>query len=375
MRRFSRRAYLRGVLAGSTTATVGCLDSFGGGTALPSHELLVLWNAAGGRPGGTGRVFSAFTFDPDDGRYGDRVDWAPERQPARIPAVAPFAEGYAVVSVPTDEDPTLSVLDASATVRTSTDLGADATIATDDDHIYTVTAERIVVFDRDLNRLGTADLPENLRGKHMEDAIFYDGVAYVVDNEIYPLYLMQVDLQDPTNPAVRDVLARSGSNLHLGPQCLDPASNRWLFSSSTSHREGGTQRVIATSMDATGDDREFTTEEVSTYDRETGQRSGVHVDDLASRSPVFATVTRDETHYLSSVSVDPTAEDGGQIGFGTERELPNRAPLDTIDETVVTVTRTQTGCVGLGYDADRDTVRFEQELECYGLEAVDVLVA
>ena len=361
MTELSRRAWLRTALIAGGVGTAGCIVAPSEGdderepTPRPEGEiddppdLLVL--ADGETDGGnnhTANELWRLAYDAGEEQYEATATYTPE-DGRRITSFDRMGDGYAVAgSDPTtDAEVTrLTVLDETMAPRETRDLSGWHTLATDGDIVFTAYEDGFLSFDTDLERLGETSLPDELAGKHMEDVLVYDGVAYVVDNVVYPMYLFRIDVSDPTDPSYLEVLETMGIGQSLHQQWLEPDANGWRFLQTTSHRAGGEQNVILTPMTdaASGGTVEGPNGEIDrragseldsvqihqwtrdgapddlTEDRE----YGIRIRDVSSLPPVFAVVDDGEDRYLSSVDVD-----GTDVTFGREVAVERIARIDT----------------------------------------------
>lgn len=360
MTELSRRAWLRTALAAGGAGAAGCIAGPGedGREPTPRPEgeiddppdLLVV--ARGETDGGNnhaGRELSRLAYDEESERYETTATYTPE-DGRRITSFDRVGDGYAVAgSDPTtDAEVTwLTVLDEAMDPRETRDLAGWHTLATDGDIVFTAYEDGFLSFDADLERLGETSLPEELAGKHMEDVLVYDGVAYVVDNAVYPMYLFRLDVSDPADPSYLEVLGTMGIGQSLHQQWLEPDANGWRFLQTTRHRAGREQNVILTPMDGAasggtveGPDGEIDrragseldsvqihqwTRDGAPDDLTEDREYGIRIRDVSSLPPVYSVVDDGEDFYLSSVDVDDT-----DVTFGREVAVDGIARVDTI---------------------------------------------
>lgn len=370
MTELSRRAWLRTALIVGGAGAAGCIAGPGGGddetTPRPEGEiddppdLLVL--ADGETDGGNNHAateLSRLAYDEESDRYEVATTYAPDD--LRITSFVPFERGYAVTMGDADalgngpgtvNQTRLAVLDGEMEPRETRELSGHHTLATDGDILFTAYEDGFLSFDADLDQLGETSLPEDLAGKHMEDVLIHDGVAYVVDNVVVPMYLFRLDVSDPTAPSYLEVLETVGIGQSLHQQWLEPDANRWCFLQTTRHRGGGEQNVIVTPMDgaATGKtvdgpdggidrraDGELDSVEIHTWthdwvedDVSEDRDYGTRIEDVAGSPPIYAAVDDGEGYHLSSVGAD-----GSGVSFGYEAQLDGPARVDTVSGLAV----------------------------------------
>lgn len=231
--------------------------------------------------------------------------------------------------------------------------------------------------------LGEVSLPNELAGKHMEDMLVHDGVAYIVDNVIMPMFLFRVDVSDPVAPSYLEVLQMWGTNQSLHQQWLTPDANRWQFLQTTGHRGGGEQRVIVTPMaDAAahdvveiddGDieyraDHELNTTQIHQWARDSAPDPvandgdhGFRIEDVASTPPVYAAVDDGDDDHLATVD-----RSDGDVSFDLKTTLDASARVDTVAATAVALS--DNGTLSL-FDTRAETLRHEQAVDVeYPLE-------
>lgn len=359
----SRRTYLRTALVGGAGIVAGCIgdDVARETTPEPTGEigdppdLLVL--ADGETDGGNnhaGKELSRLAYAEGDETYEVAATYVPEGG-RRVTSVATFGDGYAVTEADAAmgaDRSRLAVLDAGMDPRETRDLAGHHTLATDGGAVHTASADGFRSFDSDLNPLGEASLPDEYAGKHMEDVLVDDGVAYVVDNVVAPKYLFRIDVSDPAAPSYLEVLETTAVGQSLHQQWLDPDANRWRCLQSTSHRRGGEQYVIVTPMEYSAaseslggpddgldrrPDHEVRRVQIHAWTRDGApddvaedRNHGTRIEDVASTPPVYAAVDDGEDYSLSSVDVD-----GTDVAFGREVTLGGPARVDSVPGTAV----------------------------------------
>lgn len=365
----SRRNFLRSGIAtglagvrerqGRRTTTDGERDETAGATAT-DVELLILsdegledTHARDGRTLTTGR----YETSSSEFRVGPR--YTVERDDATIVSFAAAGDRSVVTEFSPETGTRLVVLDADLERRDAREHDGTPAIAATDDRIYAASETEFTVFDDELTELGTARLPPGLQGKDMEDLVIHGDSAYIVDDVMEPLYLLRVDITDPSKPRYAEAVEILEVNQTLGEQWIVPERNLWMVVQRTSTRTGQTENVLITAMEGGGagsgrvsyrSQYAVDSEEIYAEPRTTpgdggpdspGPTSptGLRIDDVTAKPPVYASVTTaDGDHYLSSVTV--TSGSGTRVRFGTE--IPTTSPAQ--------VTRAETAVVALSRD-------------------------
>lgn len=383
MPRSSRRRYLAAA-SGAVVSAAGCLDDVVpvsiGGTTRRLPDLLVL---AEGQTDGANAVeantMARLVHDPDEGAY---RAVATHDHGATFTDAAPVGDGYVAVDR-SRAGTSLLVLDDEMDERAQYRSNPRTAVAADGEYVYAASEDGFRVLDADLDEVSWVPLPEEFSGKHMEDVVLHDGSAYLVDDVWYPVYLFRVDVGDPADPTYVEVVETGGTHAGLDQQAIHPSGDRWHCLVTTSGRWGTAQHVLTTSLE--GDrasetrggidvrsDESTNVRRVHEWDRDSGETTGVLVEDLTAYGPPHATVEDDGTYYLSSLSVD----DDGSVSFGREVEL---APGDvggggSAAEPSVTRVTTASGVVAAVavragtseltvYDREDDAVVLEQDLD------------
>lgn len=235
---------------------------------------------------------------------------------------------------------------------------------------------------------GDAPLPPPLQEKEMDGLLVHDDIAYIVDDVLFPRYLLRVDVTDPFDPTYLEVVEIGGVNQTLTHQWLEPERNRWRLVQSTSTMAGDAQHVLTTPMtgaDSAGQPRflesvpdgidvrsqnDIVSEPIYRQPRDDGASEGVRLHDITATPPIYASVTADDGHYLSRVETDPPAADrdnrrvaGDSIGFGREVELESPAFVAGVDETIVVLAREPNAPTLSVFDGERETATRLRDLE------------
>lgn len=109
------------------------------------------------------------------------------------------------------------------------------------DVIYCCSNSSLYSISPDLEILDSIYLNTSdwIGGKDAHDIIIHDGSAYLLDNELYPIYVFKINISNP-NEIIMDLgFEITGINQHLRSQWIDPENNRWFILQHECH-QGGT---------------------------------------------------------------------------------------------------------------------------------------
>lgn len=325
----------------------------------PDHpEFIVL--ADGQTDGGTqhnGRALYRVTFDPTVAECTIAAEYTAVNRMS-ITRIVPIEHGY-VVSLREDEFTRMVRLDTSFNETLVRDFPTAYVLTAADNIVYAAYEEGIKTLDTQFETIATGALPNEFQGKHIEDIRVHNGVAYVVDDIVFPLFLFRFDVSDPAAPECIDTIPIEAVNQTLQQQWLDPPTDQWGVIQETTHMGGGNQSVYIYDLEVqefTPDTRsreEEHSDEVpgfqfcetvcsyssadarSLYDK---NADGVAIRDVTREPPIYATVTVDETEYLASMSVTADAPDGDRVKFDHVVELEEPARITTLHDRVVALT-------------------------------------
>ncbi len=97
----------------------------------------------------------------------------------------------------------------------------------------------LIVLDSSLEELGRVSL-EISEGwvKNAHDIFVHNDIAYLLDNIMFPIYILKADIEDFSNPQIIERLQIYGINQHLDHQWLDTVNNQWAVVQSESTHGG-----------------------------------------------------------------------------------------------------------------------------------------
>ena len=126
-----------------------------------------------------------------------------------------------------------------------------AAIAIAGETIFVGTEGKLVSLDKDLKILSEVDLElPGFRGKkNTHDILVYGSVAYLLDNIIEPIYILRVDVSNPSHLQIISKFEIVGTNHHLKRQWLNPSLNQWYILQSYGTQAGSGENIIIFSLD------------------------------------------------------------------------------------------------------------------------------
>ncbi len=173
-------------------------------------------------------------------------------------------------------------------------------IATDKKNIFISTEGSFIALDKDLNELSRVkfylrDYPFPLP-KNVHDILIYKTTAYLLDNEMLPLFLFRVNIEDPKNIQITEKIKIFHINPHLEAQWLNPKLNQWLIFLSYSHMGGGGKIVHIYPMDKGKE--EWARQEIfrsSFFPKE--EKRGFNIQGITDIPPIWAVIQDVEGKY------------------------------------------------------------------------------
>ncbi|NES67478.1 MAG: hypothetical protein F6K24_20680, partial [Okeania sp. SIO2D1] len=140
-----------------------------------------------------------------------------------------------------------------------------AAMAINRETIFVGTGGKLISLDRDLEILGEVDLElPNFRGgkKNTHDILVYDSVAYLLDNVIKPIYILRVDVSNPSHLQIISKFKIFGTNHHLKRQWLNPSLNQWYILQSYATQAGSGEDIITFSMNRSTGSGDFSDSQI-----------------------------------------------------------------------------------------------------------------
>lgn len=323
------------------------------------QEFIVL--ADGQTDGGTqhrGQTLYRVTFAPGAAEYTIAAEYNAADEMS-ITGIVSIEQGY-VVTLQKEEFNRIARLNTSFEETIGRKFSNAHVLTAADSVVYAAYENGIRILDTQLEDIGTCALQNELQGKHMEDIQVHDGIAYIVDDVVFPLFLFRFDVSDPRTPKFVDSVRIEDVNQTLQQQWLHPSENQWGVIQETGYMGGGSQRVYIYDLlvqNSTPKTRSHTGvesdgvpafqfhEKVCSYSWDNDTRSlyeasadGVAIRDVTRKPPIYATVTTNGTEYLSSMTVTADAPEGDRVTFDHVVELDEHGRITTLNEYILVVT-------------------------------------
>lgn len=174
------------------------------------------------------------------------------------------------------------------------------------------SGDRLVALDADdLRLLGEVELPlkESYAGKVAHDVLVHEGVAFLLDDVVVPLYVLRVDVRDADGMRVLDRQEVMGG--HLPGHWLEPARGRWMILESWGGMGGGYTALHVLPMDGGPPRGEALTLSRSSFtpgqDPQNATREGWSIRAALETTPQWAIVVRGEQARFGSLQVNDQA--------------------------------------------------------------------
>lgn len=91
--------------------------------------------------------------------------------------------------------------------------------------LFVSADQHIYCFDENLNELSKIKYQTH---KNAHNIMFDGNIAYLIDNIVWPYYILTVDIEDPRKMRLIDMYKVEMPNAHIFGQCLDKKNGRWL---------------------------------------------------------------------------------------------------------------------------------------------------
>lgn len=228
--------------------------------------------------------------------------------------------------------------------------GKTVSVAGYKDSIYVCTEGSLLVLNDEMEQIGSVDLDIGGYGKNAHDIVFYEDVAYLLDNIVIPIFVLKVDVSDPQNPEILKRLTIEGVNQHLSNQWLDTVNSHWVITQNEGTMTGWYQSALF--FDLAKDSHEEIGEQlIYSNSRSFGnfeeEKSGFNILSVTDRTPVWAVVSKANSEgYL-------LAEIKNQEG---ELSLGNEIPLTDKEGTNLTVIKNRNGFIYVVYENELTVV-------------------
>lgn len=121
-------------------------------------------------------------------------------------------------------------------------------LASYNNYIYVCVENSLIVLDHNLKEVSNLSLEFEGVKKNAHDIIIYDDVAYLLDNIMYPIYVLKVDVKEPSELKIIEKVKIDGINQHLSHHWLDLESEKWLIRQEESTRTGDFSSIYSLEM-------------------------------------------------------------------------------------------------------------------------------
>lgn len=128
-------------------------------------------------------------------------------------------------------------------------------LVVNDKNVFICAKGSFMALDKKLNELNKVNI-----GKNAHDILVYKDAAYLLDNIMMPLYVLEIDIKNPAKLEILNKADFSGVNAHLTYQWLNPQLNQWIVIQSYAHMGGSGQTARIYFM--SGAKKEFTSQEI-----------------------------------------------------------------------------------------------------------------
>lgn len=199
------------------------------------------------------------------------------------------------------------------------------------ENIYVCTEGSLLVLSDDLEQIGSVDLDIGGYGKDAHDIVFYEDVAYLLDNIVFPIFVLKVDISDPQNPEILKRLTIEGINQHLSNQWLDTVNNHWVITQNEGTQTGWYQSALF--FDLAKDSHKKVNEQMI-YSHNTfvvddldEEKSGFNILSVTDKTPVWAVVSKanSDGYFLAEIKNQERELSLGNEIFLTDKESINSA--------------------------------------------------
>lgn len=205
------------------------------------------------------------------------------------------------------KDNTLSRLNEDLEMEKTLDLNNVGSFAASDDTIFISYNDSFASFNYNLVMLDSFELnvTDDTYGsvkKNAHDIVIYENQAYLLDNILFPIFILIVDIENPQSMQIKNSAFIWGINQHLNDQCLIPELKHWLILQSTSHMIGHGQSMIICSMDNSEELESYNVYDNSWLDTDDNYTS---IECITELSPALAIVLSNNSYYLTKVNYNP----------------------------------------------------------------------
>ncbi|MFY7805774.1 MAG: hypothetical protein ACOVQ7_20390 [Limnoraphis robusta] len=131
--------------------------------------------------------------------------------------------------------------------------GDVAAMATDGNYIFVCTDGKLVALNQDLETLDEVDLALQGLGwrkkKNAHDILIDKSIAYLLDNIVFPTYILRVDISNPSHLQILTTFDITGVNHHLRGQWINPELKQWCILRYYGTQAGSGENIIILPLD------------------------------------------------------------------------------------------------------------------------------
>lgn len=233
--------------------------------------------------------------------------------------------------------------------------GETVSVAGYKNHIYICTEGSLLVLNEKMKKVGSIELDIGGYGKNAHDIIFYEDIAYLLDNILFPIYILKVDISDPKDPKILTRKTIEGINQHLSNQWLDTVNNQWVITQDEVTQMGWYQSALFFELGEDGS-KKIGEQMLFSYNNffETSEveESGFVVHSVIDRSPVWAIITKAEStgYFLAKIN-----NEKGKASLGNEILLTEKEGLN------LTIIKERNGFIFVVYENELTVVDINKE--------------
>ncbi|GEM_PF-5691344 len=165
------------------------------------------------------------------------------------------------------------------------------------EYAYVCVESSLVVLNDELEEIDRVDIEVGEWAKNAHDIFIHDDTAYLLDNIMFPIYILTVDVKDPANLKIIEKTHIEGVNQHLVDQWLDRKHDQWVVLQSQSTTAGGFLSAYffdAQKVEKIGSQRLYSN---PYYEEEI---DGFNIVSSTDVSPVWAIIV-DDDHFVAKI--------------------------------------------------------------------------
>jgi hypothetical protein len=178
------------------------------------------------------------------------------------------------------------------------DLGKSATFTKTNDLIFVAAKGYLIAYDKNLNELGRVNL--NLDDqKNAHDLIVHGKTIYLLDNIIFPMYIIKVNIENPKHMNVENRFLIKGVNAHLTKQWINQITKEWYVIESYSGMGGGGRELHVFNM--YGKIKQIIKKNLlEAYNPELSKK--IDIIDITPKVPLWALLNDNNNFFVSKIN-------------------------------------------------------------------------